>query len=126
KGVPPIYLDYPDYSIYSRLLDMNLETQTHQLSKQHLEGFGHISFRKVLSLHDCLVDLGSSLHIVTLHGKHLFQDVCRTVCIECPHFHLSETLPSKLRLASQRLLGDERVGADGPGMHLVFNQVVEL
>src|SRR5690606_39825842 len=38
----------------------------------------------------------------------------------------AEALAAELRLAAQRLLGNERVGAGGTGMHLVVDQVMQL
>ncbi len=48
------------------------------------------------------------------------------VCFERPHFHFSETLPAELRLASKRLLGNERVRTDGARVDLVIHQVRQL
>src|SRR5690606_4682458 len=42
------------------------------------------------------------------------------------HFHFAETLATELRLSAQRLLGDERVGADRACVHLVVDEVPEL
>src|SRR5688572_9481761 len=47
----------------------------------------------------------------------------RAVSFERPYFHLAEALAAELGLASQRLLGDEAVGACGAGVDLVFDQV---
>src|ERR1019366_495931 len=46
--------------------------------------------------------------------------------VQCPHFHFSETLASELRLATQRLLRDQRVRPDGTRMNLVVHQVRQL
>src|SRR5690606_37673865 len=43
-----------------------------------------------------------------------------------PHFHLAETLTAELRLATERLLGNERVRTDRTGVDLVVHEVVEL
>ena len=53
------------------------------------------------------------LDIVGLRRQQLLQDERRSVCLQRPDFHLSEALATKLRLAAQRLLGDERVRSDG-------------
>src|SRR5574340_309739 len=39
---------------------------------------------------------------------------------------VSEALAAELRLAAQRLLGDERVRADAPRVDLLVHEVVEL
>src|SRR6266568_9022711 len=52
--------------------------------------------------------------------------MCSAVSLECPHFHLSETLAAELRLAGERLLRDERVGPDAPRVNLVIDQVRQL
>ena len=52
--------------------------------------------------------------------------VSRAVGFHRPHFHFAEALAAVLRLAAQRLLGDERVRADGAGVNLVRDQMAEL
>src|SRR6202035_5593763 len=42
------------------------------------------------------------------------------------HLHFAEPLAAELRLAAQRLLGDQAVGADGAGVDLVVHQVMQL
>src|SRR3989344_8100710 len=49
-----------------------------------------------------------------------------SVALKCPYFHFSETLTSKLRFSSKRLLGNKRVGANGAGMHFVFDKGIQL
>ena len=46
--------------------------------------------------------------------------------LDGPNLHFSETLSTKLRLTTKRLLRDERVWTDGAGVHLVFNHVTKL
>ena len=48
------------------------------------------------------------------------------VCFERPHFHFSESLSTELRFTAERLLGDERVRADGASVNLVIDQVRQL
>jgi hypothetical protein len=48
--------------------------------------------------------------------------VRRAVRFERPHFHFSEPLSAELRLAAQRLLGDERVRPDGSRVDLVVDK----
>jgi hypothetical protein len=61
-----------------------------------------------------------------LTGQHFLQRVRGAVGLECPHFHLAEALAAELRLATQRLLRDERVRTGRTRVHLVVDQVVEL
>src|SRR3546814_5769649 len=46
--------------------------------------------------------------------------------LQGPDLHLAEALAAELCLAAQRLLGDQAVGADGAGVDLVVDQVVQL
>ena len=54
------------------------------------------------------------------------QDVSSAISFQRPHFHLSEALPAELRLAAQRLLGDERIRPDAASVDLVVDQVRQL
>jgi hypothetical protein len=54
------------------------------------------------------------------------QDVRGAIRFERPHFHFSEPLSAELRLAAQRLLGDERVRPDRSRVNLVVDQVREF
>ena len=73
-----------------------------------------------------LVDARAALHVVGLDGEQFLQRVRRAVGFERPHFHFAEALAAVLRLAAQRLLGDERVRADRAGVDLVRDQVAQL
>ena len=50
----------------------------------------------------------------------------RSISLERPYLHLTETLPTKLRLSAQRLLRHQRVRPGGTRMHLVFHKVMQL
>ena len=50
----------------------------------------------------------------------------RAVSFERPDFHFSEALSAELRLAAQRLLGDQRVRSDRTRVDLVVDQVRQL
>src|SRR6185369_1767710 len=89
------------------LEELNVETQALELAHQHVEGLRQTGGLWDLALHDRLVDLASPLHVVALDGQQLLQGVGGTVGLQGPDFHLAETLATELRLASQRLLGDE-------------------
>ena len=72
------------------------------------------------------VDAGAALHVVGLDGEQFLQRVGRAVGFQRPDFHFAEALAAVLRLAAQRLLGDERVRTDRAGVNLVRDQVAEL
>jgi DNA-directed RNA polymerase subunit beta len=45
-------------------------------------------------------------HIVRFDSEHFLKVVSCTVCFQSPYFHLTESLPTKLSLSTQRLLSD--------------------
>ena len=110
------------------LLVQHLDRQPEalQLLDQHLERLGHAWLEDVLALDDRLVRLDAADHVVRLDGQDLLQRVRRAVRLERPHLHLAEALAAELRLATQRLLGDQRVRARRPGVDLVLDQVDQL
>src|SRR5487761_1983406 len=110
--------------IFVEHLDINAEAL--QLLDQHLERLWHTWLDDWLTLDDGLIRLDTASHVVRLDGQDLLQDVGGAVGFERPHLHLAEPLAAELRLATQRLLRDEAVGASRAGMHLVFDQVGQL
>src|ERR1700735_886215 len=96
-----------------RLLDQfHVETERLQLADQYVERFRDAGLDGCFALDDGLVDLGTAIDVIGLGSQQLLQDVGSTVCFERPHFHLTETLPTELRLATQRLLRDKRIRSD--------------
>src|SRR5690606_2083574 len=91
---------------------------------QNLERLGNARLLDVLALDDCLVHLDPAEDVVGLDGQEFLQCVCRTIGLERPHFHLTETLPTELRLTTQRLLRDHRVRTGRTSVDLVVDQVV--
>src|SRR5690606_17120035 len=87
---------------------------------------GNAGLEGVVATDDRLVDLGATGHVVRLHRQHFLQGVRGAIGLERPHLHLAEALATKLRLAAQRLLGDQTVGTDGARMDLVVDKVVQL
>lgn len=71
--------------------------------------------RHVLALNDGFVGLYTAHNVVGLHRQNLLQGVSRTVSLQCPNFHFAEALPAELRLAAQRLLGNEGIRAGWNG-----------
>src|SRR6266478_3540088 len=80
----------------------------------------------VVATHDRLVHLGAAGDVVRLHGQHLLQRVGGAIGLERPHLHFAEALATELRLAAQRLLGNEAVRADRAGMDLVVDKMMQL
>src|SRR5216110_2200801 len=93
---------------------------------QHVEGLGDAGFRQVLPLDDRLVHTAATVHVVRLDREDLLQRVRGAVRFQRPDLHLAEPLAAELRLASERLLGDQRVRPDRAGVNLVVDQVVQL
>src|SRR4051812_25847323 len=106
--------------------DLRVEPEAAQLLDEDLEGLGDPRRLDLLALHDGFVRLDASEDVVRLHGEQLLQDVRGPVGLERPHLHLAEALAAELRLAAQRLLGDQAVRARRAGVDLVLDQVMEL
>ena len=85
---------------------------------QNVERFRDAGLERVVAFDDAFVDARAALHVVGLHGQEFLQRVGRAVGFHRPHFHFTEALAAVLRLAAQRLLGDERVRTDGAGVIL--------
>ena len=105
---------------------VHVERQRLHLLQEHLEGLRDGGLGDVLALDDRLVGLHAADRVVGLDREHLLEGVRRAVCLERPHLHLAEALAAELRLAAQRLLGDERVGARAPRVDLVVHEVQQL
>src|SRR5271157_856053 len=104
----------------------HIQAKRLQFANQHVERFRHARLHRGLAFDDGLVDFGASVNVVRLRREQLLQDERRAICFQSPDFHLSEALASKLRLATQRLLCDQRVRPDGTRMNLVVHQVRQL
>src|SRR5437764_2234312 len=110
----------------SALLQLDIEAKRAQLLDQHVEGFGNAGFEIVIPADNRLVNLGAAGDVVRLDRQHLLQRIGRAVGFERPYLHFAEALTAELRLAAQRLLGDQAVRADRARVDLVVNQVVQL
>ena len=106
--------------------DLDVEAEGLHLLDEHLEALGDARLGDVLALDDGLVDLHAAEHVVGLDGEQLLQAVGGAVGLEGPHLHLAEALAAELRLPAERLLGDHRVRAGGPGVDLVVDEVGQL
>ena len=106
--------------------DVDVERQRLHLLQQHLERLGDRRLGDVLALDDRLVGLHAADRVVGLDREHLLERVGGAVRLQGPHLHLAEALAAELRLAAQRLLGDERVRAGRAGVDLVVDEVEQL
>src|SRR6202142_69416 len=104
----------------------DVQAQGLQFAHEDVKRFGHARLDAGFALHDRLVDFRAAIDVVGFRGEQFLQDVRRAVRFERPDFHFSEALPAELRLATERLLGDERIRADGACVNFVVNQVREL
>src|SRR2546427_2193408 len=106
--------------------DLDPEGKAFQLLHQHPERLRDAGLERVVALDDRLVRLPAADDVVRLHSQDLLQDVRGAVRLERPHLHLAEALTAELRLASQRLLGDQAVRSRRAGVDLVLDQVSQL
>src|ERR1700686_528203 len=105
---------------------LDIQAERLQLADQHVERFGYAGLHGSFALDDGLINLGAAVYVVGLRRQQLLQDERRAISFQRPDFHFSETLSSELRLAAQRLLGDQRVRTDGTRVNLVVHQVRQL
>src|SRR3954447_18839130 len=105
---------------------VHVERERLHLLQEHLEGLGDRRLGDVLALDDRLVGLHAPDRVVGLDGEHLLERVRGAVRLERPDLHLAEALAAELRLAAQRLLGDERVRPGAPRVDLVVHEVEQL
>ena len=89
------------------VLQLDVEAERAHFLDQHVEAFRDARLEGVVAADDRLVDLGAAGDVVRLHRQHLLQRVGGAVGFERPDLHLAEALAAELRLAAQRLLGDE-------------------
>src|SRR5271168_387952 len=108
------------------LHQLDIQTERLQLADQHVERLGHARLDARFALDDGLVNFRAAIDVVRLRREQLLQDVRRTVSFQRPNFHFAEALSAELRLAAQRLLGDERVRADRPRVNLVVDKMRKL
>src|ERR1700694_1937592 len=106
--------------------DLDPERKHLKLLDQHSERLRDAGFERVVALDDRLVGLDATHDVVRFDCQDLLQDVRGAVSLERPHLHLAKALAAELRLAAQRLLGDQAVGTSRTGVDLVLDQVSEL
>ena len=102
------------------------QTQRAHFLDENVEALRNTGLEGVVATDDRFVDLGTAGHVVRLHRQHFLQGVGGAVGFQSPDFHFPEALTAELRLAAQRLLGNERVRTDRTGVDLVVDKVVQL
>src|SRR6202521_4217098 len=126
-GYPPDLFGsepFPTISLY--LEEFDVETEALQLADQHVERLRQARGFRHVALDDRFVDLAPPFHVVALDRQQLLQGVGGAVGFQRPDLHLAEALAAELRLAAQRLLGDQRVRSDRARVNLVVDQVRKL
>src|SRR5487761_1138167 len=108
------------------LHQFDVQAERLQLADEHVERFGHAGFDSGLALNNGLVNFGAAVNVVGFRREQFLENVRGAIRFKRPHFHFSEPLAAELRLAAQRLLGDQRIGPDGSGVNLVVDQVREF
>src|SRR5687768_1330214 len=125
QRIAPGVLDEADL-LFVLVQDLHRQAERLELLDEHLERLGHARRLDLLALDDRLVGLHATHDVVGLHREELLEDVRGAVRLERPDLHLAEALATELRLAAQRLLGDEAVRSGAARVDLVLHQVVEL
>src|SRR5690606_19454516 len=114
------------FTLLARDVEIHVDGKRSDLFQQHIERFGHTRLHAVVTIHDVLVHLGATGHIVRFDREHFLQGVGGTVRFQCPDLHLPEALTTELGLTAQRLLGNQAVGAGGARVHLVVHKGITL
>src|SRR3989440_4862506 len=115
-----------DHLLLAVGLDLDAQRQAFELLDQHPERFRNACLERVLALDDRLVGLDAAHDVVGLDRQDLLQDVRGTVGFQRPDFHFAKPLAAELRLAAQRLLGDQQVRTRRARVDLVLDQVGQL
>src|SRR5712664_1025935 len=108
------------------LHQLDVQAERLQLSDEDVERFRHAGLDARFALDDGLVNLRAAIDVVRLRREQLLQDVRCAVGFQCPDFHFAEALAAELRLATERLLRDERVWANGARVNLVVDEMRKL
>src|SRR5690625_6330350 len=91
------------------LIEADFQAEALQFSHQHVEALRHVRLGHIIALDDRLIGLRASLYVVRLVRQPLLQPMSRTVSVQRPDLHLTETLATKLGLTTKRLLRDEAI-----------------
>src|ERR1043166_1655842 len=99
--------------------DFHIHAEGLHFLHQHVKRLRNACFEAVVTLDDALVDARAALHIIRFDREQFLERIGSAVSFHGPNFHFAEALTAILRLAAQRLLSDERVGAHRTGVNLV-------
>ena len=80
--------------------------------EQYIQRFRNTRLWHRITLHNCFVSFRTSYNVVRLNCKNFLKNMCGTEGFQCPNFHFSETLTTKLSFTTQRLLSNQRVRTD--------------
>ena len=105
---------------------LDVKTDCLKFLDEHLKGLWHTWLWDIVSFNDGFIRLDTSDHIVGLHCEDLLQCVRSTIRLKRPDLHLAKALAAKLRLAAERLLGDERIWSRGARVYLIIHQMMQL
>ena len=95
---------YIVYEKDSRLVEGDAETETAELVKEDIERFGDAGGGHGIAFDNGFVSFGTTGDIVGLDGEDFLKDVTGTEGLDGPNLHFSETLSTKLRFTTKRLL----------------------
>lgn len=70
------------------VFQFDVDAQRADLFQQNVEGFRHTRFHLMVAVHDVLIHLGTTIHVIRLNGEHFLQGVGGAVSFQRPHFHL--------------------------------------
>ena len=102
---------------------LDVQAQALHFLDENFEALRYPGFGYVVALYDRLVDLDPAKNVVGLDREQFLERVRRAISLEGPDFHFTEALTTELRFTTERLLGDHRVRASGPGVDLVVHEV---
>src|SRR6266849_1808457 len=108
------------------LHQLHIQAERLQFADKDVERLGHAGLDARFALDDGLVNLRAAIDVVGLRREQLLQDVRRAIRFQRPDFHFSEALAAELRFSAERLLGDQRVRANGARMDFVVDEMREL
>src|SRR3984957_4034857 len=93
----------------SLALEFDVDGQGPNLLHQDIERLRHAGFHFVVAVDNRLVHLRAAVDVVRFDGEHFLQGVRGAIRLQLPLLLLAESLTAELRLAAQRLLGDQAV-----------------
>src|SRR5207253_4366187 len=127
KGLPPVIAMRPHWGHLLLFFNqIDIQSQALEFLDHNVEGFRQPRLEQIVAFYNGLVHAGSTDNIVGLNGQHLLQSVRRTICFQCPDFHLAEALTAKLRLSAEWLLRNQRVRSGGTRVNFVVDKVMKF